>query len=351
MSKLEWNGFAKATTIWTCIAAAIVTIYSLFTTIQFSSALFIAQHTSLIAGQAMAPILQIEQTTQEQNINGATWLDKISNQYKGKLAQHKPFQQWLHSTVHSFPLHAHIPSWFIQVMQKEQQIGYMIIQVQGRHIVLTEYGLGEKQPFLSTQLQLFLNQRQQQRQAEEPEQVHEVAHIDPYYLGSLWTLWRITWKNGCVEWLDAQSGELLPLLLSHPLQLSSLPQPAEISVAQPHMLPAASHVVGPFYPYRDITWMAKMKPSVSSPIPFDYEQKKWIYVNRLHDAINKPYAYIGTQHWTVQQPVPIQKSIVRSTTNSDNISYLIVNPADMQTLCWVIVKNNILNGFFVPQSS
>lgn len=299
-------------------------------------------------------------------------MDEIINHYRQQLSKNKPFLQWACAETERFPLGPDMHDWFVRIIDSQKQIGYMILQADAKdHLKLAEYGLGEQQPFEESILQQTLSDRLQH--ADLQGNRSRLTSIYPYRLAPLLTVWRVEWDNGEMEWMDAQSGEYLPLseqYAPHPSKnslrdgalsgmLSSsitvhtkCAQSIVSSQSDEANFPAygcelamSSHLIPPFDPYDNIAWMASLQPfNKNKFIPQDYQSKKWIYVQHINDLANQSFSYIGIQKWS-----PIKNKRMSSENIQDEL-YVIVGSQDTKTIRWLPSADALQSGFFIPQS-
>lgn len=306
-------------------------------------------------------------------------IDDAIIHYQQQLAKKDPFQQWVHADTERFPLGPGMHGWFIRVMDKQKQIGYMILQADadGR-IRLSEYGLGEQQPFDESTLQDALLNRQQQL-AEERNKEVQVTSIYPYQLAPLLTVWRVEWHNGTVDWLDAQSGEWLPLPkqyapaptkrdVSDSPTLLSLPSMNQSNLmgSKERLLPASqavaslqsyrevaspSNLIAPFDPYKNLKWMTKQSITSSKELPLTYRDQNWVYVQRISGGVvNQPFSYIGIQKWILGGGNIDGQSNSSDLVNTRDDVYVIVASPDMKSMRWLPSADALQAGAFIPQS-
>lgn len=310
-------------------------------------------------------------------------IDEAIIHYQQQLAKKAPFQQWEHADTERFPLGPGMHGWFIRVMDKQKQIGYMILQADadGR-IRLSEYGIGEQQPFDESTLQDALLDRQQQL-AEERNKEVQVTSIYPYQLAPLLTVWRVEWHNGIVDWLDAQSGEWLPLpkqyapaptkrdandnltLLSQPsasqsnrmdskerlLPTQLLSSHAVASSQSYSEVASSSSLIAPFDPYEKVNWMTKLTMNSSKELPLTYRDQNWVYVQRISGgAVNQPFSYIGIQRWMLGGGNRDGQSNSSDLEKTSGNVYVIVASPDMKSMRWLPSSDALQVGAFIPQS-
>lgn len=293
---------------------------------------------------------------QEENL-----IDQSIAHYMEKLAKNKPFQQWKEATYERFPLGPGMYGWFARIMQRQMQIGYMILQVDtDRCIRLTEYGLGMQQPFNEVILKQALFSRQKDRilaaaMKGEASYVRSskdnVANIYPYQLAPLLTVWQIEWKDGQMDWLDAQSGEWLPFKQQHILALVNQyrNRDATGNYSSAPTKPEESQYIDPFDPYENMTWIISPSTGNISAIPLDYKVKKWIYIQRFNNGtVNRPHSYIGIQQWHHISPNFNHSNRGGSAHRSLGETYVIFGSQNKRTLRWIPEDAALHSGSFVP---
>lgn len=309
-------------------------------------------------------------------------IDEAVGYYQKQLAAEAPFQQWAHADTERFSLGPGMHGWFVRVMDKHKQIGYMILQSdeEGR-IRLAEYGLGEQQPFDESTLKQALSARQQQNTNELNKSLR-VTSIYPYQLAPLLTVWRVEWDDRSVDWLDAQSGEWLPL----PYNYAPAPQVRDKDTSSPLLSSASvnkayrlgsdgelhpirmllstsifslqtyretassSHYIAPFDPYENLKWIARSAP-VRTDLPLDYEEQNWVYVQKMNsDLINQPFSYIGIQKWVPANAWNDSLNLSSSDKPLQENVYVIVGSQDMKSMRWIPSTAALQAGSFIPQS-
>lgn len=327
--------------------------------------------------------LQTVSFTAQPTENESKQIDESVSYYQNQLAKEAPFQQWAHADTERFPLGPGMHGWFVRVMDKQKQIGYMILQSdeEGR-IQLAEYGLGEQQPFDESTLKQALSSRQQLKsKTKELTKSSRVTSIYPYQLAPLLTVWRVEWDNRSVDWLDAQSGEWLPLpknyapaptvrdinnrssLLSHAsvnqtermgsndeLYSIRLLSSNSFSLQTYRETAFSSNYIVPFDPYENLKWITKAA-LIQTDLPLNYEEQNWVYVQRINSGlVNKPFSYIGIQKWlstTARNDIPNPSSSDKKLP--DNV-YIIVGSQDMKAMRWLPSSAALQVGSFIPQS-
>ncbi|NEZ42682.1 hypothetical protein GQA12_14155 [Paenibacillus alvei] len=345
--------------------------------------------TEIVEAQLLSPATKMNISLQTVSFttlpteNQSKQIDDSVCYYLNQLAKEAPFQQWAHAETERFPLGPGMHGWFIRVMDKQKQIGYMILQSDEKgRIRLAEYGLGEQQPFDESTLKQALSTKQQlNTNTKGLTKSPRVTSIYPYQLAPLLTVWRVEWDNHSVDWLDAQSGEWLPLPKNYAPapsvkginSISSLQSQASInksdllesgdelysfrllssnsfSLQTYRETASSSNYIAPFDPYENLKWIIKSTP-VQTDLPLNYEEQKWVYVQRINSGlVNQPFSYIGIQKWL---PAAARDDSPNSSSGNhplpDNV-YVIVGSQDKKSMRWLPSSAALQAGSFIPQS-
>ncbi|MGY4760000.1 hypothetical protein ACVNS2_10460 [Paenibacillus caseinilyticus] len=216
-----------------------------------------------------APALAVEQPPRETGQTSQTAAPAQKHQTAGSLEEavqalirelsaQEGFESWAKAEWTSYPLGPGTHGWVVLLKTDGVEAGYLVIQDAGAgRYLLSEYGRGEYPLFSLQTLHHSLVRL---------DLIPSDTHAERLYYNPLEALWQITAPGGPVRYLDAKTGEELPL---HPGEVphKELPAGEGISYQTGSPAPKPERLIGgsPFDAYERLPWVTS--PPASPPSP------------------------------------------------------------------------------------
>lgn len=176
-------------------------------------------------------------------------VQQLAERWVKELAAEPQFVKWKQAKLSITPLGPGTHSWLVLVNQKEQIVGYMVINAldQGGY-QLGEYGIGSDSPFKTQTMQRSIKQL---------ELLQPANQIEAIYINPLLAAWKVT-TNQEIYFTDAITGEQLPDEAKGSIDASKMP----LSTNTLKQFPAKSKLsknvtLASFDPYGKMPWLTK----------------------------------------------------------------------------------------------
>jgi hypothetical protein len=252
--------------------------------------------TSLTQGQVKEPS---KPASPAPELTSQTSFDATINQFQATLGKEKGFEDWQQAKWNSYPLGPGTHGWVIILSNQGQDVGYMIVHsADNGGYRLTEYGTGPSPLFsLGTLYRSLIQQELIPTTTSYADFVQNETIIeDRIYMDTLTSIWKIKLDDDTYHYLDAKSGELLPLTED------PTPQLTDELVRATHLSQDALTVMRPaFDPYERLPWIEGTPLPVTSLPELQValeQQGNLTYVTELYgDQVTMPLAVLGYQEW------------------------------------------------------
>lgn len=228
-------------------------------------------------------------------------LDESIDRWRQALAAQPDFAAWREASWTSYPLGPGMHGFVVLLLRDGQEVGYMIVSAapDGTYR-LTEYGTGSNPLFSLTTLYRSLVQQELidphmslAQFLNDTSSKKERLYTDPLH-----AVWKLTLGGGETVYLDAKTGEQLPvdetMLPSAGLEQAPGIGTVSATVTDSLLLPT-------FDPYERISWVQ------GEPLPLSTfadvkqaltaKQRLTLVAEPFHGAITVPLAVIGYHIW------------------------------------------------------
>ncbi|WP_127580043.1 hypothetical protein [Paenibacillus koleovorans] len=274
---------------------------------------FVSESGSAVTTTVGVPATAIAAATASSELDRQiqAWVDKLSAQ--------TGFDTWSRATWNRFPLGPGLHGWVVLLQENGNEIGYLVVSsASDGSLVLAEYGIGSSPLFSLQTLYRTLVQL-----ALIPDTMSLVAFVaqpgftlERLYLSSLHAVWRLNADSEESIYVDAKTGEQLPLSKRNIESLKSLTNPSAATEASPSLgLPKLTDGLQPtaarewpiFDPFHNTYWLTGGSPlNVNNvndlTLAMDSGPDTAItYRGDLYDrAVLAPFAVTGVVPWNDQ---------------------------------------------------
>ncbi|WP_282936656.1 hypothetical protein [Paenibacillus sp. RC67] len=254
-------------------------------------------NTAAVPDNPPIPVQALVPSSTDLTVTTPTFMDAV-NQWMKRISNEQGFETWKQASWTSYPLGPGTHGWIILLKAGGAEVGYMVIYAEDpkdpNKYRLAEYGRGSTPLFSLNTLYQSLVQL---------ELIHTSYKAERWYSGPLYAVWKVT-SGTELYFIDAKSGEVLPLSSAKQLDAALAEEPYSSSVLPKHSI-TASLQLGTFDPYDRLPWVKGTPVNVDT---FDKlatvlkEQSKLTYVAELYDrSVTVPLAVTGYQQWSNEE--------------------------------------------------
>lgn len=226
-------------------------------------------------GKTSAPLQSLKETIH-------TWIDNLRKQ--------AGFEQWADAewTVHTLGPGTH--GWIVELYAEQKPVGYLIVSAtEDSNYKLMEYGQGESPLFSEETLARSLSLN--------PEITnHSAIQAERFYYDALQALWKIDTNEGTIIYLDAKTGEELPIDELPAIKSVTMPNVPNQLAGQPDQ-----QLRSAFDPYEQLPWVVGTPLVVQNLFDLQQamqQQQKLTYVGDVYDHKHLiPLSVVGYAHW------------------------------------------------------
>ena len=230
--------------------------------------------------------MQVPATMQAMHSQIDAWLEQLAKQ--------TPFEKWPTAKRIVTTLGPGMHGWLVTLVQGEETVGYLVIHAtQNGTFQLGEYGLGSEPLYSASVLQQSLASL-------ELNDVKDTLQIEQQYASPLLAAWRITKEGRPPLYLDAKTGEQLPIndaiwqeaIAGSVLEASGITGTPELSQAI---------LLSTFDVYERMPWLSGI------PLPHNFsllaaklsqQAHLWYSSDPFHGAHRFVWAVIGYHDWS-----------------------------------------------------
>jgi hypothetical protein len=235
--------------------------------VSLFAAFFIIMAGSQVSAASQLTISQPEQMQTELEQQVQAWANILVKQ--------PPFQSWKSASKHIAPIGPGMHGWLVTFQVNHKPVGYMIVNAtENGGFALSEYGVGDHPAYdPNTLYQSMIRQGYFKSYADA---IKKPLRIERLYVHPLLAVWKWVAPDGQAIYMDAWSGEALPIddsIWTKQANKSAAPsQTAAVSTPVLSLLSSAQTNAA-FDPYERMPWLTKT--------PLSKEQ-----VNHLTDLLS-----------------------------------------------------------------